>query len=250
MQYTAIMEIVVKVIIVLTVATVADPSSSKPAQNGLKLKDPKLFECNQASPTSKLPVFSTTTPHVALTHIFCGEIKEGKAEGFHSRYLVDINSKRQHCARTIGSITCNRTTCPKCPFSAEGIELLHVTNKGKYKSRKANENRPQTFFPDDWDPPFIVKLAQDIYDHCMSNSMLENGKACLKDYKIPDSDNCPKKTTNIKIHINKQKITSAYPSDKLYDCDRNCTFSESYYTTPAAKPKDLQPNKWSHSSDL
>ena len=80
--------------------------------------------------------------------------------------------------------------------------------------------------------------------------MLENGKACLKDYKIPNSDDCPKKTTNIKIHINKHKITSAYPSDKLYECDRNCTFPESYYTTPAAKPKDLQLNKWSHSSDL
>ena len=83
------MEIVVKFIIVLTVATVAATSSSKPAQNSLKLQDPKIFNCNQASPTSKPPVFSTTTPHVALTHIFCGEIKEGEVKGFHSRHLVD-----------------------------------------------------------------------------------------------------------------------------------------------------------------
>ena len=180
------MEIVVKFIIVLTVATVAAISSSKPAQNGLKLQDPKIFNCNQASPTSKPPVFSTTTPHVALTHIFCGEIKEGEVKGFHSRHLVDTNSKRQNCARTIGSITCNRTTCPKWPFSAEGIKLA-IKKEGKYiyKSRKAKENQPQTFFPDDWDPLFIEKLAQNISDHCMSNSMLENGKACLKDYKFP-----------------------------------------------------------------
>ena len=214
-QYTDIMEIVVRVIIVLTVATVAAPSSSKPAKKGnLWVVDPQYYEPT----TNGSPVFSDTTPHVALTHIFCGQIKQKEAQGFHSRHLVGKNSaNNKPCAKTIGKI--NSYNPKKCPFSTGGIEVLDTNNK--YKSRKAKEKRPQTFFPDDWNPPFIVKLAQRIYKHC---SELENGKACLKDYKFPDSDVCPQKTMNIKIDIQDGNIISAYPIFKLNGCNRTCTF--------------------------
>ena len=227
------MEIVVKVIIVLTVATVADPSSSKPAQNGRKLhvKDHRTFKCNHKR--SNEPVFSENVPHVPLTHTFCGEIKDKKAQGFHSRHLIDIHSEEcQFSARTFGSITCNSTTCPKCPFSAEGIKLKN--KQGNCTYREANKERPQTFFPDDWDPPFIVELVQGIYNHCKCDS-IQTGKACLVDYKFPNSTVCPKKTINIMINIRKGNIISAYPVAEINKCDRTYT--------PAAKCEDLQQKK-------
>ena len=272
------MDIVIKVIIVLTVATVATPSKSTPAVHlpgvptssesdpqvsqqlnpqgtkgdsnypqphipehmiveflnpesttsdppiELKVVNPQDFTRFHES-SNEAPVFSNTTPHVALTHIFCGQIaRRNRAQGFHSRNVVDMNSA-QPCARATGEITGENTN--KCPFSAGGIEVLH--RNGRYISRSANEQRPQTFFPDDWDPPFIVKLAQDIYHHCTGNSRLINGKACLKDYKFPDSDVCPQKTMNIKINVQRGIIISAYPIANLNGCDRTYTFPESYY---------------------
>ena len=219
------MDIVLKAIIVLTVATVAAPSSSKPANQAVQLTlvDPKDFK--KLHETYEAPVFSNTTPHVSLTHIFCGQIKEKEAQGFHSRNVTGLNSDKP-CARTIGKITGDNTK--KCPFSAGGIEVLH--NNGRYVSRSAKDKRPQTFFPDDWDPPSIVELAQDIFHHCTGNSKLINGKACLKDYKFPDSDACPQKTMNIKINIREGIIISAFPIAKLdKSCGRTCTFAESYY---------------------
>ena len=45
----------------------------------------EAFACTKDSPTTKPPVWSKTTPKVALTHIFCGEITSGgRAQGMHS----------------------------------------------------------------------------------------------------------------------------------------------------------------------
>lgn len=44
---------------------------------------PSSFQCALATPVAT-PVWSDTTPKIALTHIFCGEIiNSGQAQGFH-----------------------------------------------------------------------------------------------------------------------------------------------------------------------
>ena len=230
------MDIVVKVFIVLTVATVEAPNPAgkiatvvhvipgkEYCEYNLSVVDPQDFKSVYKTHNGSL--FSKTAPHVDLTHIFCGEIsKQNRAQGFHSRNVVGINSA-QPCARTTGDITGNNTEIR--PFSAGGIEVLD--RNGRYKHREANEHQPQTFFPDNWDPPFIVKLAQDIYHNCTGNSMLIDGTACLKNYKFSDSDVYPL-TMNIKINVKGGIIKSAYPTENVDGCDHYCTFPEENYT--------------------
>ena len=44
---------------------------------------PSTFQCTLDTPAAT-PVWSNTTPKIALTHIFCGEIvNSGQAQGFH-----------------------------------------------------------------------------------------------------------------------------------------------------------------------
>ena len=44
---------------------------------------PSTFQCTLNTPAAT-PVWSDTTPKIALTHIFCGEIvSSGRAQGFH-----------------------------------------------------------------------------------------------------------------------------------------------------------------------
>ena len=43
-----------------------------------------LISCDKWSPVTE-PKWSTGQPSVALIHIFCGQINEDVAEGFHSR---------------------------------------------------------------------------------------------------------------------------------------------------------------------
>lgn len=60
---------------------------------------PSTFQCTMSTPAAT-PVWSDTSPKVALTHIFCGEIvNSGAAQGFHS--LPD--GKDPVCVITSGS---------------------------------------------------------------------------------------------------------------------------------------------------
>eukprot|EP00731_Ephydatia_muelleri_P038748 Em0890g3a len=52
-------------------------------QADIFVKDPNTFICNDRSPIED-PRFSSSTPHIPLTHIFCGEVKKGKAHGYHA----------------------------------------------------------------------------------------------------------------------------------------------------------------------
>ena len=70
------METIVKVVMMLTLATAAAAADVNPNQ----------FTCTTESPV-QAPQFSNTNPWVALTHIFCGQVKDGVADGFHSRVL-------------------------------------------------------------------------------------------------------------------------------------------------------------------
>ena len=199
--------------------------------------DPNAFECTSKSPTSP-PVYSNTNPPVALTHIFCGEInKNKKAVGFHSRHLSNMNSKPggtnyPPCAKATGKITCDSTKlCQKCPFSAEGIEVLLDKKTETYIKKTTNQGNPNKFFPDSWKPQFIVDLAIKIFKACMNGVMPENVSkiACLRNYKITDHD-CSASVFNIKIFTDgvHKAIATIFPTsvNDLKMCDYTCSLPE------------------------
>ena len=116
--------------------------------------NPNQFMCTAQSPV-QAPQFSDTTPRVALTHIFCGQVKDGVAEGFHSRVL--INKVGTSCAKPTGDLQCANyrlvEDC-KCSFSSGGVEV-YDSNTGAY-IKKISNGGPYDFFPDSWNAEKIV----------------------------------------------------------------------------------------------
>ena len=159
------MENIVKVAIILSVATAAAAGV-----------DPKNFQCTSNSPTST-PMFSNTNPPVALTHIFCGEIKDGEAQGFHSRYLANRNTgpnevNNPQCARATGSLYqyydmelgSDEDMNTQLTFKSEGIEVYDRKTYIKKGTNKGNLNK---FFPDAWKPQYVVDVIATTYRACM-----------------------------------------------------------------------------------
>ena len=214
------METVVKVAVVLSVATVAAAVS---------YDAPNTFQCTSDSPTSD-PVFSNTSPPVALTHIFCGEIKSGKAQGYHSRYLANKHSRpggvnHPRCAKTTGKLVGDISSklCQKCPFDAPVIEVLQNKDTSTYITKKTNQGNPNKFFPDAWKTQYVVDVALNIFRLCMNGNMGVGSKvACLKNYKIV---NC--KEFNIVIFTDGTNIITAFPTNinDLTGCDYTCDYS-------------------------
>ena len=209
---------IVKVVTVLTLATLAAAAVTK--------VNPKEFQCTSASPITQDPVFSNTNPPVALTHIFCGQVKTNKdnqktAEGFHSRRLANMNSNpgganSPRCAQAVGKTTCARSglsmsECQKCPFYSQGIEV-YDSNTGAYIHKEANQGNPNKFFPDAWTPEHIVNLALHVFQQRMGGKMGTGpSEACLLNVAV---DGCGNTRTAVTIYTDGENIISAFPVDK------------------------------------
>ena len=208
------MENIVKVAIILSVATAAVAGI-----------DPKNFQCTSKSPTSN-PVFSDTNPKVALTHIFCGEIKLNKkrkkeAKGFHSRYLANRNTGPQEnnnpqCARATGSLYQNEKLCSEedmitqYTFESEGIEVYDGTTHIKKGTNKGNRDK---FFPDAWTPEHVVDVIVRTYHACKDK--VEDKKVCMKNYVSENEKPLENEVFSIMIFTDgSDTISTAFPIDK------------------------------------
>ena len=199
------MEIIVKVVMVLTLATTA-------IAVGI---DPNQLKCTAESPLNPQQ-FSNTNPPVGLTHIFCGDIrKEGttvKAQGFHSR--VRVNKVGNACARATGDLLCaDKWSAIKdctCCFYSKGIEVFdHKT--GEYVEKKTNKNRPNKFFPETMDPKGVVDIALKVFKEEMGGKMKKgDNDACLPKVMLPDCTT----PTAVTIFTDGKNIISAFPVDK------------------------------------
>ena len=217
------MENIVKVAIILSVAIAAVVGI-----------DSNNFQCTSCSPTND-PVFSNTIPPVALTHIFCGEIKvkKGKevAQGFHSRYLANGNTP---CAKATGKLYQkvenkdkelggDKDTCmiPQYTFKSEGIEVYNGKDYIKKCTNKGNLNK---FFPDAWTPEHVVDVIVRAYHACKDKA---NGmQLCMKNYK--SGTDCEVFSIMIYTNNSKDKIATAFPIDKedrLSEC--SCDYNDS-----------------------
>ena len=103
--------------------------------------NPANFQCTKSSPTDPAD-WSNTNPRVALTHIFCGQIQRGKAEGFHSR----PNNKDPVCARANNKVPEHQTYPLKCYKKIKVCKF----NKGFKDKWIAREPGTCCFFPPQW----------------------------------------------------------------------------------------------------
>ena len=192
------METIVKALMVLTLATATAAAGVNPSQ----------FRCTTQSPV-QAPQFSNTNPQVALTHIFCGQVKNGKAEGFHSRALV--NKVGQACAKPTGTLQCANfgpmEEC-RCSFTSVGISV-YDNNSERYIKKTSNAYSLNYFFPDNWYAEEIVKVALNVYRN--SKSIKKGNDYCLKNIKIKD---CNGPNINVQIYTDGTNIVSAFPVKK------------------------------------
>ena len=196
--------VVLLFVLLLSVATARVLDTSQ-----LRAQDvsPKRFACKLDSPVSK-PVFSRTTPRVALTHIFCGQInRRGEAEGFHSR----PGNRSPKCAKISRSATHNdgkqkhRKENPYC------MNKLAIFDKriGRWINRKSMAGG-YSFFPTKWTVKNTVDEIIKMYDYCKQEGRIEGTTSTLyiSNYKYRNW-----KPFDVTIFLNGEKdIVSAFPT--------------------------------------
>ena len=176
-----------------------------------KTVDPAKFTCNKWSPLLEAE-FSNTKPQVALTHIFCGQIKvkstgQKKAEGWHSR----PKNKSPSCATTTGLQ----------PPHPNASNVYYATKVAIYDAKDIqwiprNNRKKYYFFPGKWDIVTTVNNLIDVYQRC--NGATSKGSVCIKNYR--DGGN----PFDIHIFLDNQKpprIISAFPGP-TGSCKQNC----------------------------
>lgn len=182
------------------------------------------FRCVRNSPTTPPATFSKTEPPVALTHIFCGEIdnKNGKASGFHSRYL---SSRTLPAGRPPAKVTgrisqgCRvRKLQKQCPFDGEVTKIWNG-NINSYVTKDNHDRPTNKFFPDAWKPRRIVNIAVEIYTICMGGKMtLGPDDVCIKNFKAEHCTYHEVSEFSITIFTDGANIISAFPTKN----DPNC----------------------------
>lgn len=140
--------------------------------------NPATFHCEESSPISD-SLWSNGSPNVALTHIFCGQIKRDdkggvRACGFHSR----PNNQDPVCARACGSH--NDYGVIRC---YEAVEVWDEYTE-QWVPRSELENG-FCFFPASWSIVDTVTNLQAIFNHCHDYIYKENNalRICGRNYK-------------------------------------------------------------------
>lgn len=178
-----------------------------------KTVDPAKFTCNKWSPLLEAE-FSDTEPQVALTHIFCGQIKvkstgQKKAEGWHSR----PKNKNPSCATASGFQPSYRDAAnvyyatKVFIYDAKDMQWIRRDNLQKYY-----------FFPGQWDIVTTVNNLIDVYQRC--NGTTSKGDVCIKNYR--DGGN----PFDIHLFLDDQeprRIISAFPGP-TGSCKQNCQY--------------------------
>ena len=170
----------------------------------LQLVDPNTFQCNKWSPVTPAQ-WSTGSPSVALTHIFCGQINDnGEAEGFHSR----PNNKNPTCAKAIGLYK------EKNGLHCYEQEAVYDAKNIKWVNRP---NREYCYFPSGWSIAQTVTNIQRIVNHCKNH--ITNNRICGQNYMGQNFD--------VIVYIRNQKeVVSAFATPpKKVKCNNICNLA-------------------------
>ena len=173
--------------------------------------DPAKFACDKWSPVSTPYWSSGRYPSVALTHIFCGQIKSSdESEGFHSR----PNGKDPTCAR---AVTYDSHIAGLDCYKGEDV---YDAKNYEWVSRKPQDRF--CFFPEKWSIEDTVGKIQDVFDDCTNS--ISNNMICGRNYNGEGFD--------IIIFLSsigggQYKVVSSFatPNNKVY-CKVNCTLGK------------------------
>ena len=173
------------------------------------------FQCNITSPVVQ-GEWSTTSPSLALTHIFCGQISsKGKAEGFHSR----PGGVDPPCAKAVGY--------PISFGSIDGFKETQVynANSSQWISRYPTSTKYFYFFPTEWDVDETINVLVGVYNKCRNKFPSSAAEICMKSYQ-PSSG----KAFDIFLFLGKDRsgkegVVSAFPAP-LTDttCGNTCVY--------------------------
>ena len=153
--------------------------------------DPKKFQCTKESPLDG-DVFSDGDPPVNMVHIFCGQIIETKAEGFHSH----PGGKDPDCAEAMSQA--------KKPANDKDYAEYNAVNvlDGIVWVRKTPY--PTSFWPTSMSIPDVVAKIQSLYKSCEPSG--QQNTVCIEDFFLSSSNKF-----DVEIQVESKKVTSAYP---------------------------------------
>ena len=204
------METVVKVLMVLTLATAAA---------AIIKVDPKEFTCTAESPVNELKFSDTNTPvscsHSNILWWYSEKTQHCQSQGFHSTALVNMVDNA--CARPTGNIWCatigyDMDKCNCCFFYSKGIEVYDSQND-RYVEKTTHVG-PKKFLPRTWDATKVVNTALYVFKESNMNGDMKQGNAnaCLEKTA---SDDCGH-YSSVTIYTYGDNIISTFPVDKCW----------------------------------
>ena len=171
------------------------------------------FICNVRGVQQGVPFLATLhVPPVALTHIFCGQIKkkcngEKQAEGRHSRPGLKDPTWARTTIRFESLNTAYVTTAVDI-YDAEAKEWIS----------KTTGHTEYYFFPGAWNIETTVDKLIDVYNHC-NRASSRQPDLCIKNYVYDGG-----KPFDITLFLDQEKrIVSAFPMRKG-SCPQKCEF--------------------------
>ena len=158
------------------------------------------FPCDEYSPVKGL-IPSGGSPKINLVHIFCGEIVDGKASGFHSR------------PRGIDPV------CARLDYYGAIVFVWDANRRLWVKKEGVN-----TFWPNDITEADIVGAIQDMYEICRPKPQ---SKICITNHPFYSFD--------VVMVLENGLVQSAFPAinrhycRSLELCDYLWTFYQRHY---------------------
>ena len=180
--------------------------------------DPQNFTCEKRSPLND-SIWSTGNPPVPLTHIFCGQIKNGhRPSGFHAR----PGGQDPVSAKAIGL----KYTLPngvKC-YSKEQV---YNARNDSWIDRKIPPSGHFCFFPEAWNTSDIVRNLQNIYAHCrdrLNAVRTHSAQICGRNYRNQQFDVIIFLIPNGKWTAQRIQIATAYSTlPNEITCKNSCS---------------------------
>lgn len=144
------------------------------------------YFCGKWSPLVE-PFFSNTAPPVAITHIFCGQLRiyhgvngvEVTSEGFHAR-PGNRNPRSAKIDTTSDQMTALGEPRQHCPYRVKAMYVkIRDAKRSKWVPRTCDPNRNFIFFPPSWSKSVLVQRIINVYTTC---NVGQNNANCFRQF--------------------------------------------------------------------
>lgn len=193
------------------------------------------FFCGKWSPLEE-PFISNTAPPVAITHIFCGQIKvyhgpngdQVSSEGFHSR-PGNKNPRSAIIDATNNQIWTLGDSVQHCPYRVRAMDVKVLDAKwGSWIPRDLDPNRRFIFFPPSWRKHAVVQHIVGVFHTCTNGQQNPNchrysdannrlTQICMRNYNY---QGCSNHNLAFRIYLSWQGngylVVTAFPDDNCH----------------------------------